>query len=155
MGTNYRNKLVDLLQPGIFGIINNRNKSIYIGYGVNMLQAVSLQLSLVQNKASTYFPHTTKPSSLQVFIIETISPGEDSDSLKLSQTQWADKYTSDGYKVLNTARLLRYNVRIRVDKNYNVLVELVSSNGRKRKVAGTFKSIIDAEEYANLLKSSN
>jgi hypothetical protein len=149
MKYNYRNKLEHLLQPGIYGILNNRNKSIYIGYGVNMLQSVSRQLDMIQSKTHSHFPHTTKVSSLQVFIIETCP--NDLECLKLCQTTWADTYLAKGYKVLNTARLLRYKVKIKVDQDYNILVCLVSSN-KKYKVINTFKHMQDAIAYSKLLE---
>lgn len=141
MKYNYRNKLSLLLDSGIFGICNNRNKTIYIGYGKNMLKSVSDQLALVKDNL-----HPIKGSSIDVFIIESCDP----KWLKIRQTYWVDDYILKGYTVVNTKRLLRYRTRIRVDYNYNVLVELVSKNKRSQ-IVGVFSKVREAEDYCKFL----
>jgi hypothetical protein len=147
--SNYRNKLVPLLESGIYGICNNRNKSIYIGYSNNMLKAVSLQLEMIQKQVHPSFPHTTKVKNLQVSIIETCK-----GNLKLRQSYWVKQYTLQGYTVINTHRVLKLRSRIRVDKDYNVLVELVGANNKSR-VVGTFVRVQDAETYCRVLEQMN
>lgn len=140
--------LSDLIKPGIFGIIDNRN--IFIGYSSNMLQAVSRQLTSIQDKVHPNFSPDTDMSGLQVIIIETLV--DTPHLLKVRQTYWVDDYILQGYQVLNTNRLLRYRTRIRIDSQYNVLVELVSKN-KKSTIVGVFSKVSEAQAYSNYLNT--
>lgn len=142
--------LSDLIQPGIFGIIHNRN--IYIGYSNNMLQAVSRQLTSIQDKVNVHFSSDTPINELQVVIIETLV--DTPHLLKIRQTYWVDDYILQGYQVVNTNRLLRYHTRIRVDANYNVLVELVPRN-KKSIIVGVFSKVSEAQAYSDFLNLSD
>ena len=80
--------LSDLIQPGIFGIIHNRN--IYIGYSNNLLQSVSRQLTSIQERVHTHINADIK--DVQLVIIETTT-----SNLKLRQTYWCDYYKAQGF----------------------------------------------------------
>lgn len=134
--------LSTLIQPGIYGIINNRN--IFVGYSKNLLKSVSEQLSLIQNNEHSYI--TAPIDQLQIVYIETSS-----DILKIKQTYWADYYKAQGYQVLNDKRLLRYRIRTRVDNNFQVLVELVSKRNTPR-IVGVFAKVSEAEAYCKFLE---
>jgi hypothetical protein len=136
--------LSNLIQPGIFGIVNNRN--IYIGYSRNLLKAIAEQLDCIKSGTSYL---TADIDSCEVIIIETCT-----EHLKEKQAYWVDKYISDNYKVVNTSRLLRYRPRIRVDKEFRVLVELVSKSNKSR-VVGVFKKVSQATEFVELLRKNN
>src|SRR5271166_4406623 len=137
--------LSDLIQPGIFGILDNRN--IFIGYSSNMLQAVSRQLTMIQEQVHPSFSPDIATGDLQVVIIETTH-----NNLKAKQTYWVEQYKSEGYTVLNTNRLLKYYTRIRVDQNYNVLVELVPKN-KKSIIVGVFPKVSEAQAYSDYLNT--
>jgi hypothetical protein len=139
------NSIVDLIQPGIYGIINNRN--VFIGYSNNILQSVSSQLAMIQSGTHTYIKDPI--DQLQIVIIET-----NPISLKISQTYWADYYKTQGYQVLNNKRLLRYKIRTRVDNNFQVIVELVSKRNNA-KVVGVFAKVSEAEAYCKLLQQND
>lgn len=140
--------LPDLIKPGIFGIIDNRN--IYIGYSKNMLKGISEQLSLIQDGAHSYYGGPI--GGLQIVIIETLV--DTPHLLKIRQTYWVDNYILQGYQVLNNKRLLRYHTRIRIDQQYQVLVELVSKN-KNAIVVGVFNKVKEAEAYCSFLNLSN
>jgi hypothetical protein len=137
--------LSDLIGSGIFAIIDNRN--IFIGYSSNMLQAVSLQLESIKEGSHSYI--SSPISDIQVALIETTST-----DLKARQTYWCDHYTKEGYTVLNTKRLLRYRTRIRIDHNYNVLVELVSKN-KQSQIVGVFAKVSEAKAFVTFLESNS
>lgn len=147
----------DLIQPGVYGIINNRNISssaipgdpikIFIGYSKNMLKAITEQVCLIESNCHTYIKDPI--DELQIVIIET-----NSNNLKISQTYWCDYYKAQGYQVLNDKRLLRYRTRIRVDNNFNILVELVNKESIP-KIMGVFAKVSEAEAYCEFLNSNS
>lgn len=142
--------LSDLIKPGIFGIIHNRN--IFVGYSSNILQSVSRQLTSIQDKVHTHFSPDTRVDQLQVVIIETLV--DTPHLLKVRQTYWVDDYLLQGYTVVNTSRLLRYRTRIRIDSDYNVLVELVPKN-KKSIIVGVFPKVSEAQAYCDFLNLSD
>lgn len=138
-------QLIQLLRPGVFCIFEDQN--VYIGYSKNMLKALVEQLSLIQDSCHSYISGPI--DKLQIVSIET-----DPKNLKISQTYWADYYKAQGYQVLNSKRLLRYKTRIRVDNNFQVLVELVTKE-YKSIICGVFAKVSEAEAYSKILESNN
>lgn len=145
-----RGSLIEiLLESGIFGIVNNRNKSIYIGYSLSMLESINRNLSQIRDQVHTCVPHTTKVGNLQVLIIETCTK----DQLKLKQSYWISEYRNKGYKIYNTRKPLTYRTRIVIDEDYKVLVQLVNLS-KDSFVIGVFNKVQEAVDFTNEVKKN-
>ena len=138
-----------LLESGIFGIVNNRNKSIYIGYSHSMLESINRNLSQIKDQVHTCIPHTSKVNNLQVLIIETCTK----DQLKLKQSYWISEYRNKGYKIYNTRKPLTYRTRIVIDEDYKVLVQLVNLS-KDSFVIGVFNKVQEAVDFTNEVKKT-
>jgi hypothetical protein len=132
--------LSNLIQPGLYSI-TDKNRNIFVGYSTNILQSVSRQLTMIKDNI-----HPLQ-SCEEVQVIEFTDK-----YLKEKQTYYVEQFKAQGYQVVNTNRLLKYHTRIRIDKNYQVLVEVVPKN-KKSIIVGVFSNVLEAQHYCNYLNT--
>jgi hypothetical protein len=149
MMTNYSNIFQDLSNlpdKCIYGLFNDQDKKVYIGYSSNTIRTLYSNISNL--KYSNLTPDWGK---LEFRVIEPI---EDSNRLKVRYQYWVSHYSNEGWSMYRDFKAIEYKVRIDIlndetrQKNgrYLLYVKLLS-RGRSEVVVGVFDSLSECNEF--------
>lgn len=141
---NGYSNLVDLNQPGVFALVHVRTKRMYLSYSNNMLTAVGDHLSKAKAGTHTNNNLNKQYSNLRLYIIEVC----DSNTVRSQYAYWYKKL-QPGYNLVPAPQ---YRTRIDVDKEYRILVKLVSRS-YSAIVLGVFSKMSEAIEFRKLVDS--
>lgn len=144
--------LYDYPEMCIYGLINNVDKKIYLGYTVNLPQAISRiikELKYSNNKLKG------DVGNLELCVLETIT---DRKNLRIKYKEWCNKYSNEGwilYRKDNYSNIPRYKLRIDIigvgesskDEDIKVEVNLLTRRYKKLTV-GVFKDYETANNWA-------
>lgn len=115
-----------------------------------MLQSIVPHLTQIRDRVHPCIPSNSKVKNLQLIVIETCSE----DLLRVRHGYWIEHYRNTGYTVYNKKDGLKYKVRIVVDKEFNVLVQLVSKRYDYTTI-GVFNKVQEAQEFVDKVKLNN
>lgn len=129
----------------IFGLINEKDKKIFIGKTRNIVTYLSRLIK-------EYKYSNKELLKLPLIIIETIT---DKPNLWVRYNYWVNYYSNEGYLIYNKPRY-RINCKLRIDlsKDFRMLkhtrhlfyVKIVSRH-YKEHIIGVFDKIYDAESF--------
>jgi hypothetical protein len=137
--------LIDLKVSGIFGIVNQTSKSIYIGYSSNILLFVAGLYTQIIDGVFQYRNIDLSKSELEV-----LESGIDIETCKQHYQYWVDSYRSAGWKIINAG--YKKPIKVEAKPFYRpgiVEVRLVNTRG-KSDLVGVFEDITQATEFIDL-----
>lgn len=139
---NLYKKLLAVPPHGMWALISNSAKKIYISYNSDMLLAIAQHIKLLNRREHPIKAMLKNKKSLKLIILDTAKLDE--HTAKLHLNYWIDKYKKMGYKSYRNP-LLTYKVTYDVmgDK---LVVQLVTSRSRKI-VVGVFRDLFKAYEF--------
>jgi len=136
----------------IYGLINNTDKKIYLGYTVNLPQALSRIIKELKYSNGKLRDDLNK---LELIIIEPIT---DRKNLRIKYKEYSNKYSNEGwilYRKDKYSNIPCYKLRIDVigvgesskDEDTKVEVNLLTRRYKKLTV-GVFKDYVTAWDWA-------
>lgn len=132
--TNFYDQAVQISSPGIISYKNYNTQEVFVSYSRNILE------SIYRNIRDGKYRNT------QVCILEIGIPVE---QLKVRVSYWIEYYRNWDWKVLNKVHPVKYQIKIEINKYYQVEVILQPSRS-KAKVLKVFTNMVDAINYASI-----
>lgn len=129
MDNLYRNML-KLAVPGIFALVNEQNKSVFVSYSRNITNALSRNINLGLYKTCEFV------------VLET----ENITNVHVSVRKWITHYRNIGYTICNVRIPAQYKIRVEINKDYKVEVQLVNSRYKVLSVQ-VFDTMEEAQNY--------
>lgn len=157
-------ELIKLPSQGIYGFFNSNDKRFYIGYSVNLPNALPQVIQRLESSNKVF--NNDKPR-IQFRLIEPIL---NKDALRMRHAYWVKFYKGLGYLPYKEPKVCNYKLRIDVVNEtlgrgtgkYHFYVKLVS-RGYRELVVGVFDNVLEMEtfisdhykEVNNIIYSSN
>lgn len=138
--------LYTLSVPGVYAVINESNKRIYIAYAAN----VGIAIATLIAKASNYelpIDDLCKDIKLGIVSIKLLRECKgDTETLRGYAQMYVDNYKQLGYSMYRDITFIRYSVRTSITNDYKIIVELVKTRNSKVLV-GVFNNMIEANSF--------
>ena len=125
---------------GVYALINETDKRIYISYSTYVLGAVARLLRELKDGAHPSDQLCQDLDKLEVHILER------SENLKLRATFYAKEYEKRGYELYRPVKYVQYKVKRRY-KQGKVFVELVTNSYNRSVVVGVFEKMGAAKHF--------
>lgn len=138
-------ELLDTSCSGIWGLVNEADRKIYLSYSNNILSSISRNISDLKSRCHSCRDLNNDLSKLSIIIVERNTP---SSQLKLSLSNWMDNYRNNNYGLYREFIPVSYKLRKVVSKDYLVHVLLVNSRNDKI-VVGIFDKMDLADQFIN------
>lgn len=147
---NLFQELNSLPKQCVYGLFNEIDKRVYIGFTINILVTLPRLLNNINYSNSLLKADLSK---LEFRIIETI---KENKSLRLRYQYWCRNYSNNGYMLYREYKAIQYRTRIEVIRNpldertdlYMCAVKLVS-RGYKELTVGLFSNAAEAEAFVS------
>lgn len=137
-------ELLSLPEKCIYGLFDDSNKSVYIGYSSNTIRTIYSNLM------------NLKYSNIDLSKLEfrVIEPIDSNIRLRVRYEYWVSNYSNNGWKMLRDYKAVGYKLRIeaRSDESKNkhgktyLYVSLVS-RARKELIVGVFDAIEECNDF--------
>lgn len=136
-------KLVGLSKPGIFALVNEKDRRVFISPSSDILKSCSRIFNELKFNKHGIKDLVTDRHLLDIVLLEE----NDNKILRLSNIeQYAKKYASEGYTFYREPIYAKYDWHIEVTKDWLVEVSIRSSFGTTYKAA-IFKTMPEAESF--------
>lgn len=140
-------ELSSLPDKCIYGLFNDRDKKVYIGYSSNTLRTLYSNITNLKYSNKDF-------DQLEFRIIEPI---EDNNRLRVRYQFWVSDYSNKGWGMYRDYKAVEYKVRIDIKNdqrfvyggNYLLYVKLVS-RGYKELIVGVFDSLEECNKFVSL-----
>lgn len=145
---NLLGTLVDLCSPGLYVILNEEDRKVWVGQTHSFLEAFSRMLSGLRD--GTY---PSKPLRLaynnRKIRIEIIETCTDKTERLLKLGVLCEEYKSRGYELYNKRDGLKYTPKLRiVQEDYKFYAQVVLKNrNHGTLVVGVFEEVEEAEQF--------
>lgn len=136
-------QLISYSIPGIWGLINKKDKRIFISGSENILSAVSRNIEELLLKNHSCRNLLRDIPNLELIVLETNTP---KNQRKAKQSFWMDHYLSQGYTLYRTKPPVSYRVTTAITQDYLIHVLLVNSRNDKI-VVGVFDKMDHATQF--------
>lgn len=138
-------KLLELSRIGLFGLINDIDKRVYVSYSTNIICSVSQIIE--SNKL-------LKDDVNKLRIITFDCPTYNKNIQKQYVMYYINEYRNKGYTLYHKFNHIRYKVDIEIVKEL-AYVKLISSNNKNNVVVGVFDDIDKAKEFLSEFYSNS
>lgn len=136
---NLLKELDQLPKYSIYGLFNEQDKKVYIGYAYDTVLALNRVLKDIKSSLFNKDNRNKDWDKLEFRIIESLT---DSNDIKFKYQYWVNEYSNKGYEMYRNYKAITYKVKVDVikdfrfdyKKNYFFRVTLVSGNGLINKV---------------------
>lgn len=142
--------LSDLPKTAVYGLINEKDKGIYLTHCRDFIVSLNRILESLKNGSTEY------PELLQDYrnnLLDVVILNTECDKLRQLELIefYKDQYRNNGYKLYNNHIYIKYTVCIEVKDR---IVSVILKSGAKSKtVIGVFNTIWEAKEFINSLPS--
>ena len=140
----------NLCIPGIYVLINERDKKVYISYSANIIGSISRIF------ASKDIETKSLRNDYKLLRLKLLSDEKDRGIQKLFAINYIKEYKDRGYSLYKEYNYVRYKVITEIErvvpssiKSSRIFVYLAITNG-KRYVVGVFQNIDEANEFVSL-----
>lgn len=128
---------------GIFCLINNVDKRIYISFSNNVFLALATLLNNVNSQSSpVYVELYNDLNKLEFKVLDTTY-----DNLRIGQSFYVEYYEDLGYNMYNNFKGLKYKVRIEPNDKLGKVAVVLQNRRKEKVVVAVFDSVLEAEEY--------
>jgi hypothetical protein len=142
---NLYRTLNDLSTPGIWAIVNERDRLVYLSQSNNVLASMSRNIDMIHNKSHSCRKLLRDKSLLSFVVLEEVSSTETDRKLRLNY--WINHYRNKGYTLYRKHNgEATYTPKLFVTKDYKVHVTLVNKRNDKL-VVGVFDKMNDATQF--------
>jgi hypothetical protein len=136
--------LTNLSKPGIWAIVNERDRIVYLSQSNNVLSAVSRNISSIHDKSHSTRRLIRDKSLLSFVFLEEVATETDR---KLRLNYWIDNYRNRGYTFYRKKNgECLYTPKVFITTDFKVHVTLVNKRNDKL-VVGVFNTIQEANQF--------
>lgn len=135
--------LTELNTPGVYALINNKDKRIFITQSNNILSSVSRNIAQIRDKSHSCRPLLRNLPNLELLVLEHESSPK---NRKIRLSYWMTIYKTKGYELYNPSTPVSYKVQARITSDYFVHVLLINKRNDKL-VVGVFNTMSEAESF--------
>lgn len=131
-------------KSGVFGLINEKSKLIYIGSSSNVMRSLGHIISELANKTHPSMEMRRDKKKLRIILLEQ------TEELYISRIKWVDYFKSEGFGLYNIeTRLPKYKIRTVVLKNTFVVQLQLITAGKRVLPIKDFSTQEEAMAFAN------
>lgn len=141
--------LLDFDKPGVFALVNEKKKKIYIQSNRHPLTAIA---SLVKDLNGRYHGNIELRKDVKGLSIKILETFESGGSLKIAKLKWFEYYKRQGYAFYNTQKLPVYRWVKRLVEDSPEVFKLqvgIGTAGKRFYPVREFGSYSEAEAFIN------
>lgn len=150
--TSLVHKLLDIPEVGVYGLINETEKKVYITYSEDMLGGISRLLRNIKDNNTGYRELRRDIDSLSIKIIETVNYDYTKRDLRDLFRYWSEYYVLLGYTLYRSYKALQCIVAIEMLPDLRVAVTL-RNKALKGIIMGIFKTMSEANSFVQMYNS--
>ena len=144
--SNLTSEIIKLIPGGIWALINETNRMVYLVYSNSMVGSLARNLTTIKDGWHRYKNLCADINNLEFKVIE-IYRGNDLEN-RLRLNYWFDYYRNNGYQLYNKNIPVKVWINIELYNNsgtYAVLVRLV--NSKRKFLVGAFLTKDEADGF--------
>lgn len=135
--------LNNLSNSGLFALINDFDRKVYVGYSRNILDALKRIVSDLNDNLKTHKNIKEDFTKLRLVVLEKMT---DVRLMKILYNNYIEHYRNIGYTSYRNVIPIKLRVRIEITLDYKILVHLVCNNKTKI-VVGVFDKMKEADSF--------
>lgn len=141
---NLYRTLNDLSKPGIWAIVNERDRVVYLSQSNNILSSMSRNIDMIHDKSHPCRKLLRDKSLLSFVLLEELHT---ETNRKLRLNYWINHYRNKGYTLYRRHNgEVSYTPKVFVTKDYKIHVTLVNKRNDKL-IVGVFDKMDDATQF--------
>lgn len=138
--------MYEMPRRGIFILINEKKKCLYISYSKNLVTSVARNVREMQDKVHIYKPLNRNIRDWRFEIIETLYYEDTILDISCKINSFIEIYKQLGYEVKTHTNIVQLRFRVDIGEDYKVYCKLVTK-GHNEYVMGVFNNMEEAEEF--------